>query len=186
MSGLDDLEDMPEYQCGAWRSSYVKIYSLGGQDRIAEISNYPRAYKDTDPHLYTEDVPFTVTKSDLFWPVDGELVYLDSKMKIFRVGEKATHWNGDDLPGLFPLWIESEELPFTPTLDKHVFPIDKLPGPIVDVTEIGVKAETKFIKIPEKILVNVRQKLSTGRITLERKPGDSGKQIIRIKYKRLV
>ena len=133
---LDDLEDMPEYLVGSWRGPYVKIYSIGGKNRIAEISNYPRAYKDTTPHVYTEDVPFIVAEIDYHYRIpdkdkprsEWERVHRDSKGDYYRIGEEATHWKGDGLPGAFPLWIESEDLPFTPNPDKHIFPIDKLPG----------------------------------------------------------
>ncbi len=183
--GLDDLEDMPEYKVGSWRSPFVKVYSIGGKNRIAEISSYPRAYKDTTPHVYIEDVPFIVTKSDLNHRINGEEVYRDSRENIFRLGEEATHWKGDPLPGAFPLWIESEELPFTPNPDEHVFPIDKVPGPIVDLSEGGIKAGPVFVKLPEQALVAMREHLPTGKITQKRIPPDEDKQIIRIRYRRV-
>ena len=182
---LDDLEKMPEYLVGSWRSPYVKIYSIGGRNRIAEISNYPRAYKDTSPHVYTEDVPFTVTEGDLNHEVDGERFYRDSRDNLFRVGEKATHWIGESLPGAFPLWIESETLPFTPNPVEHVFPIDKVPGPIHDLSEGRIKAGPIFVKLPEQALVKMRENLSTGKITQRRIPPDEDKQIIRIRYRRV-
>ena len=182
--GLDDLEDMPEYKVGLWYSPYVKIYSIGGPNRIAEISNYPRAYKDTTPHIYTEDIPFIVTESDLNHEVEGEWFYRDSKDNLFSVGEEATHWTGDSLPGAFPLWLESEELPFTPNPDEHVFPIDKMPRPILDLAEGGIKAGAVFVKLPEPALAAMRERLPTGKITQKRKPQDEDKQIIRIRYQR--
>ncbi len=96
--GLDDLEGMSEYQVGSWRSPYVKVYSIGGKNRIAEISNYPRAYKDTTPHVYTEDTPFIVTESDLNHVVDEERVYRDYREKLFRVGEEALSAMREHLP----------------------------------------------------------------------------------------
>lgn len=182
--GLDDLEGMPEFQVGLWYSPYVKIYSIGGANRIAEISTYPRAYKDLTPHVYTEDVSFIVTESDLNHRVDGERFYRDSRGDLFSVGAEATHWTGDSLPGAFPLWLESEDLPFTPNPEEHVFPIDKVPGPILDLVEGGIKAGAVFVKLPEQALVAMREHLPTGRITQERKPQDLNKQIIRIRYQR--
>lgn len=182
---IDDLEKMPEYQCGLWYSPYVKIYSIGGPDRIAEISNYPRAYKDTTPHVYTEDIPFIVTESDLNWDVGAERFYRDSKEKLFSIGEEATHWIGDPLPGAFPLWIESEELPFTPDLEKHEFPIDKIPGPIKGLAEAQQKVEAAFEKLPEEAITHMKAEIPAGKITLTRQPADSDKQIIRIMYRRV-
>jgi len=184
--GLDDLEGMPEYQVGLWYSPYVKIYSIGGKNRIAEISNYPRAYKDTTPHVYTEDTPFIVSESDLNHEVEGERFYRDSRENLYRIGEEATHWRGDGLPGAFPLWLESEELPFTPNLDEHVFPIDKVPRPIIDLAEGGIRAGPVFVKLPEQALVAMREHLPTGRITQKRKPADDDKQVIRVKYRRVL
>ncbi len=183
--GLDNLEEMPEYQCGIWYSPYVKIYHIGGKNRIASISNYPRAYMDTTPHVYTEDVSFIVTKSDLNHWFEGEEVYRDSKDELFNLGEEATHWKGEGLPGAFPLWIESEDLPFTPNPDEHVFPIDKVPRPIVDLSEGGIKAGPVFVKLPDKALVKMRKNLPTGRITQGRKPTDEDKQVLRILYRRV-
>jgi len=182
---LNDLEDMPEYPVGLWYSPYVKIYSIGGKNRIAEISNYPRAHKDTTLHVYTEDTPFIVTTDNLNHRVNGEEVYLDSRANIFRIGEEATRWKGDALPGAFPRWIENEDLLFTSNPDEHVFPIDKLPGPILELTEGGIKVGPVFIKLPEQALANMMEHLHTGNINRARKPADNDKQIIRIRYKRV-
>lgn len=185
IKGLDDLEDMPEFLCGLWYSPYVKIYTIGGPNRIAEVSNYPRAYKDTTPHLYIEDTPFIVTESDLNWAVGVERFYRDSKDKLFSVGKEATHWIGDPLPGAFPLWIESEELPFTSDLEKHEFPLSDVPGPIVNLVEAGQRVGATFVKLPEQAVTHMKAELPIGKVTLERKPADSDKQIIRIKYQRV-
>ncbi|GAI54555.1 unnamed protein product, partial [marine sediment metagenome] len=177
-----------EFQCGLWYSPYVKIYTIGGPNRIAEISNYPRAYKDTTPHVYTEDALFIVTESDLNDKIDeagNPTVYRDSKDKVFRVGEEAIHYIGDSLPGAFPLWLESEELPFTPDLKKHGFPIDKIPGPIKGLVEAQQRVAAVFEKLPEEAVTTMREKLPTSKITLARKATDSDKQIIRIKYRRV-
>lgn len=182
--GIDDLEKLPEYQVGLWYSPYVKIYTIGGPNRIAEISNYPRAYKDITPHVYIEDTPFIVSEDDLNWDVKVERFYRDSKDKLFSIGEEATHWIGDPLPGAFPLWIESEDLPFTPDIKEHIFPVSDVPGPIKGLVEAQQKGAT-FEKLPEKAIIAIREKLLTGKITLARKPVDSDKQIIRIKYQRV-
>ncbi len=183
---LDNLEDMPEYQVGSWRSPFVKIYSIGGKNRIAEISNYPRAYKDTTPHVYTEDVPFIVTKSDLNYEDENGRFHRDSRGDLYRDGEEATHWRGTYLPGAFPLWIESEDLHFTPNPDEHVFPIDKIPGKKNKraLSELRFKIGQQFEK-PDKHAFNaVKKQIATDVIKKKRKLGDSNKQIIRIKYRR--
>ncbi len=183
--GLDDLESMPEYKVGLWRSPFVKIYSIGGKNRIAEISNYPRAYKDTTRHVYAEDTPFTVTEGDFNGIMDGERIYLDYKGGIYRLGEGATHWKGTSLPGAFPLWVESENLPFTPNPDEHVFLIGKTLGPIRDLSEGVIKAGPVFVKLPEQALSAMREHLPTGKITQRRKPAEGNRQIIRIRYRRV-
>lgn len=183
--GIDDLEKMPEFLCGLWYSPYVKIYSIGGHNRIAEVSTYPRAYKDTTPHVYTEDTPFVVNEGDLNHRIDGEMVYRDRRGIYYRVGEEATHYIDDPLPGTFPLWLESEALPFTPDLEKHEFPIDKIPGPIKSLVEAHQKSGVAFEKLPEEAITAMRENIPTGKITLACKPADSDKQIIRIKYQKV-
>lgn len=210
---LEDLESMPEFKCGLWYSPYVKIYTIGGRNRIAEISNYPRAYKDTTRHVYTEDIPFTANDGDLNddlidgeteiiagdipegyleaikadgfidyqilnqkddWLYDGEdeyrvvdettvqkirsieRVHRDSKDNIFRVGEEATHYIGDSLPGAFPRWIESEDIPFA-----------------TDPEEASREAT-----------IHKKLGLPVGEVTLTDNLFD--KQIIRIKYQRVL
>ena len=180
---LDELEDMPEYQVGSWRSPYVKIYSIGGRNRIAEISNYPRAYKDTSPHVYTEDTPFTVTKDDFNDVVGEEEVYRDPRDNVFRLGEEATHWKGDSLPGAFPLWIEDENLPFVPDEKEHVFSLDRVHAPIVQLVEAGIKIGISYIKLLPGALGNLIDQLDSGKIAFARQPQDEDKQIIRVRYR---
>ena len=40
---------------GLWYSPYLKIYSTGGDERIAEISTYPRAYRKTITEEYVDE-----------------------------------------------------------------------------------------------------------------------------------
>ena len=182
---LDELEDMLEYQVGSWRSPYVKVYSIGGRNRIAEISNYPRAYKDTTPHVYAKDTPFTVTEGDLNHEEEGERYYQDSREDLFRIGEKATHWTGDSLPGAFPLWLESEDLPFIADAKEHTFSLDKVPAPIVQLAELGVKAGDDYVLVKAEVLSDMADKLDSGAMLLDRKLEDSNKQIIRLRYGRI-
>lgn len=183
--GLDDLEGMPEYQVGLWYSPYVKVYSIGGKNRIAEISNYPRAYKDTNPHVYTKNVTFTVTEDDINHEENGERFYRDSKASLFKVGEEATHWMGDSLPRAFPLWIESDTLPFTADSEKHVFSLDKVPAPIRDLKEVSFKVNDVYVKQSKTTLKRIAKKLALKNIVFPRQPEDGDRQIIRIKYKRI-
>lgn len=126
-----------------YQVSYMKIYSLSSTMRVMEVSTYPRAYVDKDPHIYTIDTPFTVGQDDLndyynsqyaqeggyqYRPEieDGTNVFVDSRQLVFLTGETAMHYQGDPLPGSFPMWIESESLP-TPTTETNYdnFPIIK-------------------------------------------------------------
>jgi len=183
--GIDDLEDMPEYQVGLWYSPYVKIYSIGGPNRIAEISTYPRAYKDTTPHVYTEDTPFIVTEGDLNDEVDGKRVYCDSKGKTFHIGEEATRWTGDPLPGAFPLWLENEDIPFTVDQENHIFNISDIPRPLLNLAEAQIKFGDAYIKLSKGAIDTIKKKLATSKITMTRQLHDEDKQIIRIKYQRM-
>lgn len=182
---LDELEDMSEYEVGLWYSPFVKVYHIGGRNRIAEISTYPRAYKDTTPHVYTEDTPFIVTESDLNHEVDGEWFYMDSRENLFGIGEEATHWTGDPLPGAFPLWLESEDLPFTADPDEHIFTLDDVPAPIAELAEAGIQVGDSYIKLLPGALESIIDQLSSGQIVFAHKDGDSDKQIVRIRYRRV-
>lgn len=183
---LDDLETMSEYLVGSWRSPYVKIFSIGGRNRIAEVSNYPRAYKDTIPHVYTKDTAFTVEESDLNYEEEGERYYRDSRENLYRIGEKTTHWMGDGLPGVFPLWIEDENLPFIPNPDEYIFPIDELPGKKSERTlsELQFKTGQAFEKPDEVVFDAVKKQIATDKIKMARTLQDSDKQIIRFRYRR--
>ena len=96
---------------GLWYDPYTRIYTIGGKERVAEISNYPRAYKDTIAHVYTKDTLFTVTESDLnYYDSKGARFYQDSKGVLFTEKSTAIHYAGEPLPGSFPLWIEYKEV----------------------------------------------------------------------------
>ena len=180
---IKDLEDTPAYQYGQWYGPCVKIYTLGGPDRIAEVSTYPRAYQDTKPHVYSADVTFIVGEADLNDEVNGDKVFRDSENHIFRRGETAVHLAGDSLPGAFPLWIESPDLPFVPQAD-HVFPIGDIPGPIKNLAEAARKVGNNYVNLPAQALQAMKEELPAGKISLERKVEDPDKQIIRIRYQR--
>lgn len=210
---IDDLETMPEFKCGLWYSPYIKIYSIGGPNRIAEISNYPRAYKDTTPHVYTEDVPFVVQEGDLNHHYneeaakqrgsqrrgdvkDREFVYFDTEGKIFKPGEQATHLKGDPLPGAFPLWLESADLPSAPASDElYTFPCDGLPYP-VSITGIYVKRDGEWTELPANIAKSVRDQIAQltedrdagvfrGKFSFPKATQEPPKILVRICYERV-
>lgn len=108
--------------------AYIRIFSIGGANRIAEISNYPRAYRDTVAHVYAVDTSFTVIRDNYNTAADD--AYYDSVTDIYyHIGDKATHYAGDSLPGAFPRWIEYGTLQPV-TYNSAKFPLDAVPKPI--------------------------------------------------------
>lgn len=94
-------------ESGLWYDEYARIYTVGGKNRVVEISNYPRAYKDTALHVYTTDVSFRVAEADLnYYDEKGGRWYQDSKGNLIKLGDWATHYAGESLPGAFPTWLE--------------------------------------------------------------------------------
>lgn len=180
--------DYKSLKNGLWYSQYMKIYTLGITGRVAEISTYPRAYKDTDPHVYIEDVPFIVTEEDVNTE-DGK--YRDSKGNFHNVGSQAIHYAGEDLPGGFPLWIESETLPVPPKGGKpHYFLLvrEAILGQLVKVylEEAYIKKDDQWIKLDTPSINKFRGELIRGMLSMPRKAEDSDRQIILIKYRRVI
>lgn len=187
MIGLDDLEKTPMYKVGLWYSSYVKIYSIGGHNRVAELSSYPRAYQDNTPHIYTDNKSFTVKESDLNNQdrFTGNRFFIDTKENAFLVGERATHWKGDPLPGAFPLWLADEGLEWMPDRWNHVFPIDKMPRPINSIRDAVRKQRTgEFVHLSMAELESLKRDAQGNQITIARVDGDEDKQVLRIQYQR--
>ena len=175
---------------GLWKDQYTRIFSIGGSGRVAEVSNYPRAYKRTEYPRYTKDEKFTVTRSECNdirviteEPYNAEIVYRDLKGVIFNIGEEATHYIGEILPGAHPLWLEDENLPFSPNPNFHIFPIIKVPAPIKGLTEAGFKSEN-YNKLDSLTLSKINSDISKGEIKITRYAGESDKQILRFKYRR--
>lgn len=185
MTLLDDLESMPEYQCGIWYGTQVKIYHVGGHDRIAELGCYPRAYVDTELHVYTEDTLFIVAESDLNWFEDQTWYYRDSRENLFTLGQEATHWTGDPLPGAFPKWIADEAIVWTPDPSYHIFPLGDMPRPIVALTDaVRKQGAGDYVHLSAVELEAVRDDLDGSQITIDREGGDEDKQVLRILYRR--
>lgn len=116
-AGFKELTNYDKYplEHGLWYDEYTRIFSVGGKYRVIEISNFPRAYKDTVSHVYEKDVVFTVTETDLnYYDEKGARFYQDSRQKLFKLGEKATHWAGDELGGAFPLWLQYSNVQVIP------------------------------------------------------------------------
>jgi hypothetical protein len=92
---------------GLWYDQHTRIYSVGGKNRVVEIANFPRAYKDTAQHVYTSDVKFRVEEADLnYYDENRNRFYQDSKGVLIGLGKQATHYIGESLPGAFPMWLE--------------------------------------------------------------------------------
>jgi hypothetical protein len=125
VSGAKELTEYDGYKLeyGLWYDEYTRIYSIGGKFRVVEISNYPRVYRDTVSHVYDKDITFTVVEADLnYYDEKGARWYQDSQQKLWKLGEKATHFIGEGLPGEFPSWLEYTTLQMV----KSGFNIDKL------------------------------------------------------------
>lgn len=190
--------DKSKLRDGVWYSPTMKIYALTGNEYVAEISTYPRAYRDTTPHVYDRDTEFTVTQDDLNVPYDaatmqrigpaiaaGKFVYLDGHNYAWLTGEKAKHYAGESLPGAFPVWIESELLPTGVVKSEHEFPLnlDALLGELaaVRVLEIG-KSTGVYL---DKVKVNeVTRNLSSGKVVVTRELHDDDRQVLYVRYLR--
>ena len=198
------MPDVLEGKGWRWFSPYIKVYSLGGVSRCAEISTYPRAYKDTEKHIYTVDTPFVVTQDDYnfqgLYPnskyhlaqhkfIDHGLEhtwygfadetekfyspheipqedllheegYQDTHFGLHKIGEITYHFTGESLPGAFPLWLESDTLPFTPEReDLLTFFCDGLPYPMASVSKAEVNKGDGWNEIPLNILKNIRDQI---------------------------
>lgn len=99
---------MPEN--GLWYNPYLRIYSLGVTERLAEISCYPRVKKDKTPHVYTETTPFVVSENDYNfkgkYPKD---TYIPASQKFIDHGVEHIRFGFKDPPGKFVLMSEIPE-----------------------------------------------------------------------------
>ena len=127
---------------GLWKDEYTRVFSLEGTGRVAEISNYPRVYRDTARHVYTEDTPFTVGKHDCN-TIDGR--YFDYiNETLHNIGEEAIHHKGEPLPGAFPRWIEHETPQPITDIGRQVFGMTKVPK-LKDAHAISLKNDTQLV-----------------------------------------
>ena len=114
---------------GLWQDPHTRIFSLVGDERVAEISNYPRVYLNPDAGCYEEDTPFVVSKDDInSVDKDGEEAYYDAvEGKYFYLGQNAIHHAGEPRTVTAPpKWIPYKALQPVDQLTK--MPTEKIPG----------------------------------------------------------
>lgn len=193
--------------------SFMKIYSVGANYmRVMELSTYPRAYKDTSPHIYTVDTAFTVTNADLndnYWLervnlgiyharsgiAEGTWIFVDTRKDVFLLGETAHHWAGDPLPGSFPLWVESEALQTPKWVDQKttVFPavFQAVKGQLATYTMYEAyyrqDTDTTWTKMPDTYFQQLVTAFSGNdpQVKLNAKIGRD-RLIVRVIYQRLI
>lgn len=133
VNGFSIMQTYGDYilQNGLWYDQYTRIYSVGGPNRVAEVSNFPRVYENTTPRTYGVETPFIVTEADLnYYDENGSRFYKDRNENLFRLGEKATHHALDWLPGSNPKWVEYTELQLPTYPETTYFKFDNVPAPI--------------------------------------------------------
>lgn len=172
--------DKSNLEYGLWYDAYTRIYTVGGKNRIAEISNYPRAYKDTTAHVYTVNTSFIVMEGDLnYYSEGGARYYRDRKEDLFSIGQMAVHFAGEPLPGAFPLWLEYTTLQ---PVDKASMSFDNTPQPV------DIKSMVSVVDSTSKILDT--SEVSTVKSTyLSSKayyPKDTKHQIVYVQYVRKI
>lgn len=131
---------------GIWYDEYTRVFSIGGDKRIVEVSNYPRTYKDTIAHVYEKDATFTVTEDDLN-SVDesGVRCYFDMTLqKPFYLKDKAVHHAGEPLPGAFPRWVEYETI--QPIIKEGKVSLTKVPSPFSITSQVKSLDDTTTVK----------------------------------------
>lgn len=161
-----------------WRSPTLRLWSIGTTDRIVEVSNYPRAEKDTTPKIYAKDTPFTVTKKHL----NGKGEFVDSKGLVKKEGKRGMFYKGDPMIGSFPLWIE-KDLPFTPS-ENYEFNFEGMPFPqgSLEVVEMEINKGRGWEKIDYSLtLIKTPYGWYRGWLVIP-KDGEE-KALLRIQYK---
>jgi len=163
---------------GLWHSPYMKVYAAGGKMRFIEVSNYPRAYKDTEEHVYLFNTIFTVIERDLNeFLEDGTEVYRDIQEQNFKVGEQATHFVGEPLPGSFPLWLESETLPDEPNEGFHINDLSTII--LSTVKTIELQQNGAFQDLPTDVLKAFIKKGHNQHFRLPHAISRGNKQVLR-------
>lgn len=163
---------------GLWYDEYIRIYTVGGKNRVVEISNFPRAYKDTALHVYDKDIGFTVTEADLNYYEGKERYYQDTQGKLFREGDKATHFAGEGLPGAFPTWLEYSSL--QPVTQANSFSnIQNIISDVYPKSSVLLSSDGKIVSLTGKevnaMIASLSSKVSN--VTLSK---GTGRQILYI------
>jgi hypothetical protein len=206
---------------GGYQVSFMKIYS-GFKDyngkslpnkRVMELSSYPRAYIDKEPHVYTVDTPFVVTQDDLndYYNIkyaldggykyredipEGTNVFVDFIRLVFQIGETATHYAGESLPGCFPMWLESETLPTPPWVDNKntVLPMvyGAVKGQLVTTAVLEAvykqQGDTSWTPLPAQMLETSKTAVSdaTTEIRINKITQNKDRTILRILYDKVI
>jgi len=178
-TGVSSLKELTEYdgyklQTGLWYDEYTRIFSIGGSFRVVEISNYPRVYRDTVSHVYTKDEVFTVAEADLnYYDEKGLRFYQDSQQKLWKLGEKATHFIGEGLPGEFPSWLEYTSLQAV----KTGFNVDKLVSDVYFKSAVVLKEDGTMTFYTNKEVLSMISSLNSKSSSLTVEKG-IGRQLL--------
>ncbi len=181
---------LSELKDGLWYNPYMKIYTLGGNLRVMEISSYPRAYKDTNPHVYTQDTYFVVTEDDLnYYDENDNRFYQDGRGNKFTKGQVAVHYKNESLPGSFPLWIENESLPFSAKSNLQ-YEIDIVKESLqnqlanVEIIDVYLKNGTNLVDITAKTSTYIQKAIDSNVIRIPKLANEPAKIICYVRYYR--
>jgi hypothetical protein len=199
-----------------YQVSFMRIYSgFEGKptQRVMELSTYPRAYVDTDPHIYTVDTTFVVTLNnynDTYYAAlvaegayeyregvaDGTPCYTNWEYgRCWLIGETAIHYAGESLPGSFPLWLPSETLPTPSWVDakNSVFPFvfGAVKGELVNVVmhnaEYSTNGGATWTVLPQTLFDQYKAVFSdsTSEVRVNKLVKNKDRIIVRILYDRI-
>jgi hypothetical protein len=180
-TGVSSLKELVEYdgyklQTGLWYDEYTRIFSIGGKFRVVEISNYPRVYRDTAAHVYEKDVVFTVMEADLnYYDEKGVRFYQSSQQRLWKLGEKATHFVGEPLPGEFPSWLEYT----TSQPVKTGFNVNNLVSDVYFKSAIVLKENGTMTSLTNKEVIAMASSLDSKSVSLVVEKG-VGRQLLYI------
>lgn len=149
---------------GIWYDSYTRVFSIGGNRRVVEVSNFPRACKDKVPHVYEKDTEFTVSEDDLNGTDEnGVRCYFDMvEQKPYYLKDKAVHHAGEGLPGAFPRWVEYKEAQSV-TKEGEVY-LEKVPKPFtISGTVKALAEDTKLSDITVETAFPSKLAVKSGR-----------------------
>lgn len=125
-------------------------------------------------------------------PAEG---HLDSRKVLHKEGEQATHYQGNLLPGVFPVWVEKGDLKFTPEReDLYTFPCDGFPFPISYISKVEISEDDKWVEIPPNTLKSIRDQVKrlkkteggtlSGKFSIPKLVTEAPKVTIRVFYER--